>query len=165
MNSKGTLIFFCGKMGAGKTSMAIELSKDQNTIVISEDAWLMQLYPGQIASFNDYLKFSRQLRPLVKKLVQDILRAGTTVVMDFPANTIAQRVWFKDLVAEVKAPHELVYLEASDAVCLQHIAKRKREQPERSHFDTPEVFRQVTQYFETPQDREGLNVRKIEVKL
>ena len=164
MEPKGTLIFFCGKMGAGKTSMSIELSKQKNTVAISEDTWLSQLYPGQITSFDDYLKFSRQIRSLVKKLAQDILCAGTNVVMDFPANTASQRAWFKNLSAEVESPHQMVYLEASNEICLKHIAKRQEEEPERSSFDTKEVFLQVTQYFEEPQEAEGLNVRKIEVR-
>ncbi|NEP09599.1 MAG: ATP-binding protein [Symploca sp. SIO2C1] len=164
MEPKGTLIFFCGKMGAGKTSMSIELSKDKNTVLLSEDTWLSQIYPHQIASFDDYLKFSRQIRPLVKNLAQDILRTGTNVVMDFPANTASQRDWFKNLSAEVESPYEMIYLDASNEICLKHIAKRQKEQPERSNFDTKEVFLKITQYFEKPEETERLNIRKIEVR-
>ena len=163
MKPQGTLLFFCGKMGAGKSTMSIELSKEKSAVLLSEDAWLAQLYPSQITSFDDYLRLSRQMRPLVRSLVQDILDTGTSVVLDFPANTATQRAWFRNLSAEVGAPHEMVYLEASDEVCLEHIAKRRQEQPERSHFDTEEVFLRVTRYFEEPEDIEGLNVRRIPV--
>lgn len=164
MNSNGTLIFFCGRMGAGKTTLSIRLAEERNGVLLSEDAWLSQLYPKQILSFDDYIKFSNQLKPLVKSHVQNILTTGTDVVMDFPANTKSQREWFKNLFSEIDAPYELIYLEASSELCLKHIAKRAREQPERACFDTEAVFLQVNRYFEEPAPTEGLNVEKIEVQ-
>ncbi|RZS41900.1 AAA domain-containing protein [Limnobacter thiooxidans] len=32
--------FFCGKAGAGKTTLALGLARDQQAILISEDIWL-----------------------------------------------------------------------------------------------------------------------------
>ena len=144
--------------------MSIKQAKEKNAVLLSEDDWLSQIYPNQITSFDDYLNYSRQIRPLVKTLVQNILSTGTNVVMDFPANTFSQRKWFESLCAEVESPHEMIYLEASDEACLKHIAIRRQEQPERSAFDTEEVFLKVTQYFEEPKETEKLNVRKIEIR-
>lgn len=160
MKKNGTLTFFCGKMGAGKTTASIKRAEEENAVLISEDVWLARLYPEQIASFEDYLQYSRRIKPLVKDLVQEILCTGTNVVMDFPANTKKQREWFKALVAEVDAGHEMIYLEASDEVCLEQIAKRRREQPDRAAFDTEEVFHQVTRFFEEPVEAEGLQIRR-----
>ncbi|MEM8963691.1 MAG: ATP-binding protein, partial [Acidobacteriota bacterium] len=137
--------------------------KERNAVLLSEDDWLAQLYPGEVESFDDYVRLSRRMRPLVKDLVQKMLRAGANVVMDFAANTTKQRAWFKELCAEVRALHEMVYLAASNEVCLKHIAKRRLEQPERAVFDTEQVFLKVVQYFEEPEDAEGLNVRRVEV--
>ena len=53
-------------MGAGKTTKSLQVARDQNAVLISKDEWLESLYPGQITTFDDYLKFSRQLKPLVK---------------------------------------------------------------------------------------------------
>ena len=164
MKSKGTLIFFCGKMGAGKTSMSLSLTEENNAVLISEDDWLSKIYANQITDFGEYLRCSRQIKPLVKSLVQSILCTGTSVVMDFPANTSSQRDWFRSLFSEVEAPHEMIYLEASNEVCLSHIANRKIEQPNRASFDTEEVFLQGTQYFEEPKESEKLNVRKIQIR-
>lgn len=163
MKTRGTLIFFCGKMGAGKTSLSIRLAEERNGVLISEDEWLSQLYPNQISNFDDYIKFSTQLKPLVKSHVQNILATGTTVVMDFPANTRSQREWFKKLFSEIKAPYEFIYLKASNELCLRHIAMRAKEQPERAPFDTEEVFLKVTRYFEEPRETENLSVNEIEV--
>ena len=165
MKSNGTLIFFCGKMGAGKSTKSQQLALDRNAVLISEDEWLASLYPNQIASFEDYIKFSGQLKPLVKSHVQNILSAGTNVVMDFPANTVSQRKWFKAIVSEIDAPHELIYLNTSEEICLKQIAQRCIERPERANFDTEEVFHHVTSFFEEPNAEEGLNITRIDRKV
>jgi len=158
----GTLIFFCGKMGAGKSTQSKKIAIDRNAVLISEDEWLESLYPGLISTFDDYLKFSEKLKPLVTSHIQNILRTGTNVVMDFPANTVSQRKWFKTIFSKINAPHELIYLNISDEICLKQIAKRSIEQPERASFDTEEVFNHVTGFFEEPGLDEGFNIQRIE---
>lgn len=134
------------------------MAVQKNAVLISEDDWLLSHYLDQINSFEGYLKFSAIIKPFVKSHVQKILQTGTSVVMDFPANTVGQRAWFKGLCVEINCAHELVYLDASNEQCLTQIAKRRDEQPERVQFDTEAVFNQVTQYFEPPLDSEGLTI-------
>lgn len=157
MSKQGTLIFFCGKMGAGKSTFSKKISAERNAVLISEDYWLEALYPNQISAFEDYLKYSSQLRPLIKSHVAGILKAGTNVVMDFPANTLNQRQWFRDLLSEAGCAHELFYLKASDTLCIAQIAQRRTEQPSRAAFDTEATFQFVTKYFQEPQPNEGFN--------
>jgi len=53
--SKGVLIFFCGKMGAGKTTKAFDIAKKRKVVLISEDEWLESIYPNSIGSLKDYI--------------------------------------------------------------------------------------------------------------
>lgn len=149
-------------MGAGKTTRSKQLARDQNAVLISEDEWLESLYPEHITTFEDYLKFSRRLKPLVASHVQNILRTGTDVVMDFPANTVSQRKWFKTIFSGSNAPHELIYMNISNETCLKQIAQRRIEQPKRASFDTEEVFHHVTSFFEEPGAEEGFTIKRIE---
>ncbi|WP_338776423.1 ATP-binding protein [Metabacillus sp. FJAT-52054] len=158
MKQSGTLYFFCGKMGAGKSTKSKQLAIDKHAVLLSEDEWLSSLYPNQIVSFEDYLKYSAKLKPLVKKHVQNILSVGTDVVMDFPANTQKLRKWFLDIAAEINASHQLIFLNLTNEQCLHQIAKRRNEEPERTAFDTEAVFINVTKYFEAPEASEGLNI-------
>ena len=162
MDGKGTLIFFCGKMGSGKSTKSIQFAQERNAVLLSEDEWLSLLYPEQISTFDDYIKFSHLLKPLIKGHVKNILSTGASVVMDFPANTVQQRSWLQSIASEVGAAHELVYLVVSDEQCLKQIAKRRIEKPERRAFDTEEVFLHVTSFFEEPSVDEGLNIREIQ---
>ena len=159
MNNQVTLLFLCGKMGAGKTTKSKQLAKEYNAVLLSEDEWLSSLYPQQIAIFDDYIELSRRIKPLIKAHVQNILSTGTNVVMDFPANTRRQRQWFKELAEEIGAKPVLVYLNISNEQCLKQIAQRRIEQPERAQFDTEAMFNQVTQYFEAPSDEERLSIQ------
>jgi len=158
----GTLIMFAGKMGAGKSTKSKQVSQARNAVLISEDEWLSTLYPDQISTFDDYLHYSSLLKPLIKGLVVDILTNGTDVVMDFPANTIKQRTWFKEIINETNAPNELIYLNVSNAVCLNQIKKRRIEVPERAIFDTESMFTEVTKYFQVPDSSEGFNIQVVD---
>lgn len=158
--NKGVLTFFCGKMGAGKTTRSRELAQARNAVLISEDEWLASLYPNSIASLDDYRKYAGLLKPPMKALVQSILLSGTDVVMDFPANTLSQRAWFKSIFSEIQAPHELIYIDQTNEVCLQQIEKRRVEQPERATTDTSEMFELVTKYFVEPSADEGFNITR-----
>ncbi len=161
MHNIGTLYFLCGKMGSGKTTQSHLIVKQHNAIRLSEDEWLAALYPQQINSFDDYLRFSSQIKPLFKAHIQAMLCAGANVVLDFPANTLHQRQWFKSIYTEVGAPHVLVYLAVDDITCLKQIARRRREQPEREKFDTEAMFYHVSQFFEAPYDEEGFNIQQL----
>ena len=159
--NKGTLTFFCGKMGAGKSTKASEIAQRGNAVLLSEDEWLASLYPNKISSVHDYVEYSNRLKPPIKKLVQAMLSAGTNVVMDFPANTLSQRDWFRCIFAEINAAHNLIYIDVPNEVCLKQIEKRRHAQPERAATDTAEMFEHMTRYFVAPTSEEGFNICKV----
>lgn len=161
MSSYGTLIFFCGKMGSGKSTLSAKIACERGAVLISEDEWLAALYPGEIKGFDDYLAYSSRLKPVIRSHVEQMLLAGTTVVLDFPGNTRKQRAWFKDICSQHGIPHTLYYLAMDDEMCLKQLIQRQKEQPERAQFDTEEVFRMVTGYFEPPEESESFNVEVV----
>lgn len=158
MKQRGTLFFFCGKMGAGKSTKSKLVAVQNNAVRISEDEWLSAHYPNQIETFDDYLKLSNLTKPFIKLHVQDLLNLGVNVVMDFPANTVNQRSWFLSLCSEIGCKHYLIYLNLTDEQCLSRIEMRRIEHPERAQFDTEAIFHHVTKYFESPTDDEKLNI-------
>ncbi|QYJ81861.1 AAA family ATPase [Shewanella aegiceratis] len=162
MTHKGKLFFFCGKMGAGKSTKARLIADENGALLLSEDEWLAAHYPNQIESFDDYIHFSSLIKSFIRNHVARLINVGTNVVMDFPANTRKQRQWFLSLCNELACEHQLIYLDLSDQQCLAQIDKRRQEQPERARFDNEVVFRQVTQFFEPPTDDEGLNITLVE---
>jgi predicted kinase len=154
-----TLHFFCGKAGAGKTTVALRLAQDENAILISEDIWLTRLFGDQIKIFDDYIRFSKRLNTVVGPLAMDLLNAGHSVVLDFQANTKARRRWFRSVFEEAGAAHVLHFVNTADDVCLLRIARRNVERPEGSHHLTKEDFIHVSSFFQAPEETEGFNVK------
>jgi len=161
MNKKGNLIFFCGKMGVGKSTYSKKLANELNAVYLSEDDWLSAVYPEEIKNFDDYIKYSSRLKPLLKDHVRKILNSEISVVMDFPGNTKKQRAWFKEIFSDGNIPHKLIYLKADDQLCLKRLEQRRKSSPERARFDTEEVFHLVTSYFQAPTEDEGFNIEVV----
>jgi predicted kinase len=159
MPPKPTLHFFCGKAGAGKSSVAKRLALEGKGILISEDVWLARLFGDQMKTFEDYIRVSRKLKSAVGPLVVDLLSTGQSVVLDFQANTRDGRKWFRSVFEEAKAEHMLHFVDTPDELCLQRISKRNVERPEGSHQLTEDDFRHVSSFFQAPSEEEGLNVR------
>lgn len=158
MSSTPTLHFFCGKAGAGKTTVASRLAQDHGAILISEDIWLMRLFGDQMKTFDDYIRFSKRLKAVVGPLAADLLNAGHSVVLDFQANTKAGRNWFRSVFEQAGAAHVLHFVDTSDEACLARIAKRNVERPEGSHHLTEEDFIHVSSFFQAPEEAEGFKV-------
>lgn len=158
MSPSPTLHFFCGKAGAGKTTLASCLAQEHNAVLISEDIWLTRLFGDQMKNFDDYIRFSRKLRTVVGPLAVDLLTAGHSVVLDFQANTTAVRSWFRSVFEQAGSTHVLHFVSASDEACLARIARRNVERPEGSHPLTEEEFIHVSSFFQAPEETEGFNV-------
>lgn len=158
MPAPATLHFFCGKAGAGKSTLAATLAAECGAMLLCEDVWLSRLFGDQMKTFDDYVRFSRRLKCVVGPLVVDLLASGRTVVLDFQANTRAGRAWFLSVCSQAGAPHLLHFVDADDATCLQRIARRNAERPDGSYHLSEEDFHHVTSFFEPPVE-EGLNVK------
>ncbi len=148
-------------MGAGKSTLSKKIAQELNAVRISEDKWLSAVYPDEIKTFNDYIKYSPRLKGILKSHVQDILKKGTSVVMDFPGNTIEQRMWFKEIFLPEQIPHKLMFLDIEDSQCLVHLKRRRQENPSRRNFDTEEIFYDVSKYFVAPSSSEGFTIEVI----
>ena len=159
MTTTATLHFFCGKAGAGKSTVAADLSSKQSTIMLSEDNWLLALYGDGMNSFADYIRYSKRLKAVVGPLVVDLLRSGQSVVLDFQANTKPGRRWFRSLFEQASADRVLHVLNASDDVCLERIARRNRERPPGSHHLSEDDFRHIASFFQPPEEAEMFNVK------
>ena len=158
MSTIPTLHFFCGKAGAGKTTVAARLTQDHSAILISEDIWLLRLFGDQMKTFDDYIRFSGRLKTVVGPLAADLLNAGHSVVLDFQANTKTGRSWFRSVYEQAEAAHVLHFVSASDEACLARIARRNVERPEGSHHLTEEDFIHVSSFFQAPEATEGFNI-------
>ena len=150
-----TLHLLCGKIASGKSTLAQTLAAQHGAIVFSEDHWLATLYPAEIRSIADYLRCAQRVRGVLGPLVIKVLQSGVNVVLDFPANTLANREWLLGLAHAAQVPHCLHYLELDDATCCARLHARNA-QGEHDFAATDAEFDLITRHFSVPGEEEGL---------
>ena len=158
MNTSAKLIFLCGKMAAGKSTLARDLARRENAILLEQDEFLGALFPGEITDIPGFVKCCSRLRSALAPHVCALLSRGISVVLDFAANTKAQRGWFRELIERTNVEHELHLVDASDALCKGQLADRSKSLPTGSPWTTEAEFVAITAYFQPPSEDEHFNV-------
>ena len=152
------LLLLCGKMAAGKSTLAQQLARDERAILLVQDDLLASLYPNEIVDIPTFVKFSGRLQRALEPCICALLGHGVSLVLDFPANTRSQRAWFRNLLDLTGIAHELHFLDVSDELCKKQLAQRSRNLPPGSAFTSEAEFEVITSYFQPPSDEEGFNV-------
>jgi predicted kinase len=152
------LIFLCGKMAAGKSTLARELARRECAVLLVQDELLDHLFPGDITDIPGFVRYSTRLKSAVAPHVCALLSLGVSVVLDFPGNTRAQRGWFRELFERTGASHELHFIDAPDALCKRQLRERSKDLPAGAPWTTEAEFDAVTAYFQPPADEEGFHI-------
>ena len=158
MPTPGTLSFFCGKMAAGKSTLARRIVERTGAILLVQDEWLTHLFPDEIADVDAYRKYSRRLNAALTGHVSSLLARGLPVVLDFPANTRRQRAWFRELIERTGAPHEMHFVDAPDELCKAQLRERSRALAGGAAWTSDAEFDAITKLFEPPSPDEGFHV-------
>ena len=69
MNTSAKLIFLCGKMASGKSTLARDLAKRENAILLVQDEFLDALFPGEITDITGFVKCYSRLRARTTRLL------------------------------------------------------------------------------------------------
>jgi len=87
MSTSAKLIFFCGKMAAGKYTLARNVADREKAVLLMQDDLLDTLFPGEITDIQGFVKCSSRLKNALTPHVCALLSKGISVVLDFPGNT------------------------------------------------------------------------------
>lgn len=162
MERKAKLIFFCGKMAAGKSILSRELAERENAVLLVLDEFLDRLYPGKIVDIPSFVQYSTRVKDALEAHICSLLSKGVPVVLDFLGNTRVQRSWFQKLITNSGAEHELHFIDAPDELCKHQLRLRSKDLPPGTAWTTDAEFDAITVYFEPPSIEEGFNVVKHE---
>jgi predicted kinase len=158
MNASPKLIFMCGKMAAGKSTLARTLAERERAVVLVQDELLGTLFPNEIVDIPAFLDRSSRLTTALTPHICALLSRGLSVILDFPANTQRQRAWFRELIERAHVEHELHFIDASDALCKRQLKQRSSHLPPGTPWTTDAEFEAITVYFQAPSEDEGFNV-------
>lgn len=156
-DTSSTLHMIYGNIASGKSTLSAELGQSEQVVVISEDTWLQALYGDEMRTIADYLRCSGRLHTAMGPHVVAMLNAGLSVVLDFPANTVEQRLWMRGMLQETHAAHVLHVLDVPEEVCLARLRARNAEG---AHpFAASEAqFRRISAHLAPPSPDEGFNI-------
>ena len=157
MGHRPTLHMFCGKIGSGKSTLAAQFAAEHQTILISEDRLLANLYPGEIVTLGDYVRCSDRLRQTIAPHIVELLRKGISVALDFQANTTSVRAWMRGLIESANCSHQLHVLQTPDVVCRERLAARNASGTHEYQVSNAD-FDLFSSYFVGPDAEEGFNV-------
>ena len=153
-----TLHLICGKIAAGKSTLAANLAQANDAVLIAEDTWLSALFGDQMQTVADYVRCSAKLQAIMGPHITALLQAGGPVVLDFPANTRANRAWMRGISDAAGVGHVLHYVDVPDDVCRARL--RARNAAGAHEFTATDAqFEMVTRHFLPPQPDEGFTVK------
>lgn len=157
MPADSTLYLICGKVAAGKSTLAKSLAERPNTLLLQEDALLSGLFSDRLITLSDYVECSERLRKTMGPHIVSLLKTGLSVVLDFQANTSTSRLWMRSLFEAADSKHELHVLDVPDAVCKSRLSQRNAA---RAHEFTvsEDQFDRISRHFEPPMDAEGFQI-------
>lgn len=157
MSGDACLYLLCGKIAAGKSTLAQELSRQHDIPILAEDQWLAGLFGDRMSSLQDFIAYSTRLRQVFTPHITDLLRTGSSLILDFQANTIESRAWMLGIAEASGCHHELHWLDIPDAICKTRLAARNRT-GKHPFSPTEEQFDQISRYFQPPDEQEGLTI-------
>ncbi|BBK32270.1 putative kinase [Stella humosa] len=152
-----TLFMVCGKIATGKSTLAAQLADRSGTILVSQDRLMSRLYPDEIRSIEDYARVSPRLRDAMGDHLASILRAGVSVVLDWPANTVLVRHWMRSVFEAGAADHELHVVHVDMAERRRRLMVRNAAGGHEYQVDD-ETLALFDRHFEEPGPAEGFHL-------
>jgi predicted kinase len=146
---------------SGKTTYALGLKADLDSVVFSLDRWLITAFGRySIAEIghDEHVRRVLATRELIWSAASELLRRGTDVILDDGFFLRANRMQFVQLAKRQGAAAKTHYIDTPRAVLLDRLAARNANLPPFNFAITPETMEAFFQLYETPSEDEGAQV-------
>lgn len=116
------VIMTCGKICSGKSTYAERMRKENNAVLLSIDEIMLAMFGQYAGEMHDEYVARTEKYLLGKSL--EIVESGINVVLDWGVWTKAERAEARELYKSRGIEYELHYIDVSDEVWRERIAKR-----------------------------------------
>ena len=147
----------CGRIAAGKSTLAAKLAQAPGTLLISQDQFLSALYPDELNTEADYTRIVPRFRKAMRPHLVALLRHGLSLALDLPANAVHGRTWMRSIFEEAGAAHVLHVLDTPVELCVKRLEQRNAAGTHEYHT-TREQFDELNSYFTLPTEAEGFKI-------
>ena len=152
----GRVHLLYGLAGSGKTTLARVMAADGKAVRFTLDEWMIRLYPGLSFESAEYGRQTEVVKDLIWSLAEQVLGAGTDVVLDWNSWSRARRAWAIRRAAEIPAPVVLHRLGASVEQASAQAAQRARDQRTiYAHLISRRDNEHLASIMESPSEEEG----------
>lgn len=125
-----------GLAGSGKSSVAQRLARDGGAVRCRLDEWMLGLYPGLDFASRAYGDTGEAVKGLIWSVVEQVLRAGADVVLDWNSWSVERRRWAVECASVVGANVVVHKLTTSVAVASERAHARAVAAEDQAHPDS-----------------------------
>lgn len=147
-----------GNTGAGKTTYALKLQKENKGIIFSVDKWNKALFMPDMTENNGvdwFLERIRREEEVIKDLVLQLENAGTDSILDLGLSKFEHRQKFRDFAEIHDFQYTLHYLDVPSEIRRSRVLQRNEEKGESYEFEVSEEnFEFMESWFEVPNENE-----------
>lgn len=160
MEKQPLAYIICGFIGAGKTTFARKLEKENGATRITKDEWVIKIFGNKITSDNKFPEYDKNITELAKNIAFKILKSGGDVIIDEGFWVKSQRDDIKKKISELGARPILYYVEYPVEKMRERVVARSKNPTEDSFEISGEMFDSYVKYWEPPVESEEFILAK-----
>jgi predicted kinase len=143
-----------GPLGAGKSTLALQLADQQRGVRLSIDDWMLELYGPDRPQTMDLSWVVARVQRCERRIwavTTDLVQRGGTAVLDLGCLQAADRARFAAQARALGLPLQPHYVTAPRAIRRQRVLQRNQERGATFAFEvTPGMFDFMESRFEPP---------------
>jgi predicted kinase len=141
-----TAFLIHGYIGAGKTTLARRLEKDEHAVRFTHDEWMVALY-GSDPPETQFAEYAQRVSTVMETMWTRCIGVRTSVVLDFGFWSREERDRVRRLVSALGGTPLLYHVLCSDDVAWRRVEKRN-ERSAGNLYIAPNTFHLLRSRFE-----------------
>ena len=144
-----TLHMMSGLPCSGKTTLAHQLAAETNALVLSTDAWHLQLFGNDLGQ-ECHMPNHRKVEALLWEVAERVLALGCNVILDFGFWRREDRDAYRQKAEALGVPCALHYMDVPHAELCRRLLERNANPPEGVFSIPVEMMELYLSHFEAP---------------
>jgi len=148
-----------GPVGSGKSTLAMKLSETNSAVRLVLDEWMAVLFGDDERPAEDriewYVARTQRCLEQIWQVTQDLMRVGTSVVLEVGLIQSDPRRQFYDLIDDAGFDHTVYVVDAARDVRRERVLRRNVDRGETFSVEVPpEFFELASDLWEPPSETE-----------